>query len=57
MINVGLQVPLRQVGPLASRHDAAHIKGAAQALFNALHRVRAVVHGEAERGHRNQMNV
>lgn len=44
---MGLQVPLRQVGPLASRHDAAHIKGAAQALFNALHRVRAVVHGEA----------
>lgn len=57
MINVGLQVPLRQVGPLASGHDAAHIKGTAQALFNALHRVRAVVHGEAERGHRNQMNV
>lgn len=48
MVDVGLQVTLGQVGALASRHNAAHEQGATLALLDALHRVCAVVEGEAE---------
>lgn len=47
VVDVGLQVALRQVGALASRHDAAHVEGTTQALLDALHRVCAAEHGEA----------
>lgn len=45
---MGLQVSLGQVGALASRHDTAHVQGTTLALLNSLHRVCAVVEGEAE---------
>ena len=43
MVDVGLQVPLGQVGALAALDDAAHVEGASQALLNALDRVCAAV--------------
>ena len=48
VVDMGLQVALGQVGPLASRHNTAHVEGTALALLDALHRVCAVVKGEAE---------
>lgn len=47
VVDVGLQVALGQVGALASRYNAAHVEGTAQALLDALHWVCTVVHGEA----------
>lgn len=43
---MGLQVPLREVGALAALDNAAHEEGAALALFDALDRVCAAVHGQ-----------
>lgn len=47
VVDVRLQVTLGQVGALTSWYDAAHVEGAALALLDALHRVGAVVQGEA----------
>lgn len=47
VVDMGLQVTLGQVGTLATRHDTAHVEGTALALLDTLHRVCAVVEGEA----------
>lgn len=39
VVDVSLQVPLRQVGSLAALHDAAHEQRAAEALLDSLHRL------------------
>lgn len=39
VVDVGLQVTLGKVGALAALHDAAHVEGASQTLFDALDRV------------------
>lgn len=39
VVDVSLEVPLRQVGSLAALHDAAHEQRAAEALLNSLHRL------------------
>lgn len=36
VVDVGLQVPLREVGALATLHNAAHVEGSTLALFDAL---------------------
>lgn len=43
VVDVGLEVALRQVGTLAPRNDAAHVEGAPLALLDALHRVHALI--------------
>lgn len=48
VVDMGLQVSLGQVGSFASRHNTAHVEGTTLALLNALHRICAVVEGEAE---------
>lgn len=48
VVDVGLEVTLRQVGALASCYNAAHVEGTTLALFNALNRVCAVIEGQAE---------
>ena len=54
MVDVGLQVPLGQIGALAALDDAAHVEGASQALLNALDRVCAAVQGQTKlQGFRN----
>ena len=49
VVNVGLQVPLGQVGAFAALHDAAHVEGASQALLDTLDGVCAAVHVKTER--------
>lgn len=39
VVDVGLQVTLGKVGALAALHNAAHVEGAPQTLFDALDRV------------------
>lgn len=48
MVDVGLQVSLREVGAFAALHDAAHEEGATLALLDALDRVCAAVEGQTE---------
>lgn len=48
VVDMGLQVTLGQVGALASRHNTAHVERSTLALLDALHRVGAVVYGEAK---------
>lgn len=43
VVDVGLEVALRQVGALAPRNDAAHVEGAPLALLDALHRIHALI--------------
>lgn len=52
VVHMGLEVPLGQVGALASRHDAAHVEGTSLALLDALDRVGAAV--QRETGHRHK---
>lgn len=47
VVDMGLQVTLGQVGALTSRNNAAHVERTTLALLNALHRICAVVEGEA----------
>lgn len=47
VVDMGLQVTLGQVGALASWHNTTHVEGTTLALLNALHRVCAVIQGEA----------
>lgn len=53
VVDMRLQVALRQVRALAAWHHAAHVEGATVALLDALHRVGAAVQVEAGR-HRKQ---
>lgn len=48
VVHVGLEVPLGQVGALASCDNAAHVEGPSLALLDALNWIRAVIQTETE---------
>lgn len=44
VVDVGLQVPLGQIGPFATLNNTAHVERATLALLNPLDRVCTAVH-------------
>lgn len=46
VVDMGLEVTLRQVGALASRYNTAHVEGTTLALLNALNCICAVIEGQ-----------
>lgn len=48
MVDVGLQISLREVGAFAALHDVAHEKGTTVRLLDALDWVCAAIEGETK---------
>lgn len=48
VVHMSLEVPLGQIGALASWHNTTHVEGTSLTLLDALNRIRAAVQRETE---------